>query len=309
MSAGDLGLAPLQWRSGRVASNGIEIYYEEAGPAQGDPVLLVTGLSWQLIHWPDAFCQELVSRGLRVIRFDNRDSGLSTELPRKVRFHVVKSQYRRKFGLPVEADYTLWDLAKDTVGLMDGLGLRRAHLVGLSMGGMISQILAGTAPERVASLTSIMSTTNHPWLPGPAWPVARFMFFVKPKDQSRDTMVERSVLFNQLIGSPLYPTPEEDIRRLAGLAYDRAFRPGGVLRQTHAIIATGSFEPVLRNVKAPTQIIHGSADRLVRPSGGKRSAKCIPGARLELIEGFGHDLPAALLPRLAGLVTANIARS
>ena len=299
----------LVWTAGRAQANGIELAWEQTGPANGEPVLLVMGLSWQLIHWPEAFCAELVARGLRVIRFDNRDAGLSSETNRHVRFNIPGAQLRRRFGLPVPANYLLHDMAADTLGLMDALELKRVHLAGISMGGMISQIVAGTAPQRVASLCSIMSTTNHPWLPGPTLPVMRYMFFTKPPDLGRDTIVARDLHIRRLIGSPAYPTPEPELRALAGRAYDRAFRPGGTLRQTHAIAATGSFEQVLPNITAATQIVHGTADPLLRPACGKRSAKLIRGARLELIDGMGHDLPATLQPRLAALIADNIARA
>jgi pimeloyl-ACP methyl ester carboxylesterase len=298
----------LEWQGGRAKANGIEIEWQQAGPAHGDPVLLVMGLSWQLIHWPEAFCADLVARGLRVIRFDNRDAGLSSEVNRRVRFNIPADSMRMRFGLPVASNYLLQDLAADTLGLMDAIELPRAHLVGVSMGGMISQLAAGMAPKRAASLTSIMSSTNHPWLSGPTWPVMRQAFLSKPKDLSRDTIVARDMALRTLIGSPAWPMPEADKRAIAEAAYDRAFRPAGTLRQTHAIIATGSIHSVLPAITAPTQIIHGSADPLVQPSGGRRCAKLIRNARFELIEGMGHDLPRPLMPRIAGLIADNITR-
>lgn len=304
--AGDEG---LQWQRGRSAANGIEIEWEQAGPANGEPLLLVMGLSWQLIHWPEAFCAELVRRGIRVIRFDNRDAGLSSEVNRRIRFNIPKTEITRKLGIKPPSNYLLYDMAADTLGLMDALGIERAHIAGISMGGMISQIVSGTAPQRIKSLTSIMSTTNHPWLPGPTWPVMKYMFLTRPPNLERDTIIARDLHIRRLIGSPQYPSTEAELRNIAARAYDRSFRPGGTLRQTHAIAATSSFEPLLKNVKAATQIVHGLADPLVRPAGGKRSAKLIRGARLELIEGMGHDLPAALMPRLAGLIADNMARA
>lgn len=304
--AGDEG---LQWQRGRSAANGIEIEWEQAGPANGEPLLLVMGLSWQLIHWPEVFCAELVRRGIRVIRFDNRDAGLSSEVNRRIRFNIPKTEITRKLGIKPPSNYLLYDMAADTLGLMDALGIERAHIAGISMGGMISQIVSGTAPQRIKSLTSIMSTTNHPWLPGPTWPVMKYMFLTRPPNLERDTIIARDLHIRRLIGSPQYPSTEAELRNIAARAYDRSFRPGGTLRQTHAIAATSSFEPLLKNVKAATQIVHGLADPLVRPAGGKRSAKLIRGARLELIEGMGHDLPAALMPRLAGLIADNMARA
>lgn len=302
------GPVPPSWRPGRARANGIELAWEETGPAQGEPLLLIIGLSWQLIHWPDDFCADLVARGFRVIRFDNRDAGLSSEVNRRIRFNIPTTNLRRKLGLSVQSNYTLHDMAADVIGLMDALALPRVHLAGVSMGGMLAQMVAGMVPQRVLSLCSIMSTSNHPWLPGPALPVLRFMLFSRPKDLTRGNMVARDVRLQKLIGSPAYPTPEAQMRDIAERAYDRAFRPGGALRQMHAIVATGSFEPLLRRITAPTQIIHGTADPLVRPSGGKRSAKRIRGARLALIDGMGHDLPPGLRPRIARLIADNAAR-
>jgi len=300
--------AALKWKAGKVAANGIEMAYEEAGPKTGAPVVLIPGLSRQLIHWPESFCQPLVKEGLRVIRIDNRDAGLSSVIKGRVRINLVTATLRRKLGLPVSADYTLYDMAADVVALLDALRIERAHLVGVSMGGMIAQIVAGKAPKRVASLTSIMSTTNHPWLPSAALSVQRFMLS-RPKDGSRESVVEREVFFQKLIGSPAYPVAEPQRRLLAEQAHDRAFKPGGILRQTMAIVATGSFERLLSKVKAPTEIIHGTADRMVSPKGGQRSARRIKGARLTMIDGLGHDLPDAVMPRLAAKTIENVART
>lgn len=297
----------LEWQPGRAASNGVELAFEQAGPQDGACVLLIPGLSWQLIHWPDEYCRLLVERGLRVIRIDNRDAGLSTILKGRTRINLIKATIRSKLRLSVQADYTLHDMAADVIGLLDALSIKRVHLVGMSMGGMIAQVVAGTAPERVASLTSIMSTTNHPWLPGAA-PAVQKRLISRSSDSQRETIVARDMAMQAMIGSPRYPASEQARRALAERAFDRAYRPGGVLRQMNAIIATGSFERLLKKITAPTQIIHGSADLLVRPAGGKRSAKCIRGAKLAIIDGMGHDLPQALLPQLAQLTLDNIAR-
>lgn len=299
----------LCWSARSACVNGLQLHWEEAGPECGEPLLLVMGLGGQLIHWPDALCAELVSRGFRVIRFDNRDSGLSADGDQGVRFHVARDWLRSRFGVRTRANYTLYDMAADCVGLLDTLGIARAHLVGASMGGMIAQIVAGTHPRRVRSLTSIMSSTNHPKLPAARFDVLLRMAGLGPRPRTREQVIERSVRMLRRVGSPGYHTPTEYRMRLAGRAYDRAFRPDGHARQTHAILATGSFEQVLPGIETPTQVIHGLSDPLLRPDCGRRSASLIRGARLELIPGMGHDLAPALMPRWAELISSNAARA
>lgn len=297
----------LHWSRGTSRANGIDLAWEQCGPENGEPLLLVMGLGCQLIHWPDAFCFDLARRGFRVTRFDNRDIGLSSETKNGVRVNLQRDWFRAKLGLPIKANYTLHDMAADTVGLLDALGIRKTHITGVSMGGMISQIVSASYPDRIRSLTSIMSTTNSPRLPGPKLKVLLHMSQAGVS-HSRNDVVARSVKLFKMIGSPGWPTPDEQRREFAGRAFDRAYRPGGLLRQTHAIMATGSFEDLLPQIKAPTQVIHGFEDALVRVAGGKRSAKLIPGARLELIRGMGHDFPTGLTPRWADLIQANAAR-
>lgn len=299
----------LSWTGGVARSNGIEIAFEQAGPEHGEPLLMVMGLTWQLIHWPDSLCEQLVARGFRLTRFDNRDAGLSSSVDRGVRFDMVKDSLRKKLGLSVAANYTLFEMAKDTVGLLDALAIQRTHLVGVSMGGMISQLIAGKYPERVRSLTSIMSNTNHPWLPPPELALLREMLRPLPKQASREQAVERSIRMHTMLSSPAYRNSESELRSLCERGFDRAFRPAGVMRQTHAITATGSLEALVKRIKAPTQIVHGLADRLVRPVGGKRSAKLVRHSKLTLIEGMGHDLPNALSPRLVSLIAGNAAEA
>ena len=297
------------WQRGDAQANGLKLHWEALGPERGEPLLLVMGLGCQLIQWPESLCRDLAARGFRVIRFDNRDAGLSDQVDRGIRFNLRRDFLRVRLGLrPGPANYLLHDMAADTVGLMDAFGWERAHLVGVSMGGMISQIAAGTFPDRVRSLTSIMSSTNHPWMRQTRMDLLLRMT-TSPPNLLRDTIVARQTQTFGLIGSPGYPTPEIERRDFTGRAFDRSFRPGGTLRQMHAIVATGSFEPLLRHVTAPTQIIHGLADPLVRPACGRRSAALIRDARLELIAGMGHDCPSALMPRWAELIAANAARS
>jgi pimeloyl-ACP methyl ester carboxylesterase len=301
--------SPLEWRSGFADANGIRLAWEEAGPPAGEPLLLIIGLGAQLIHWPDALCATLAQRGFRVIRFDNRDAGLSQDGYRGVRFDLRKDLLRSRLGYHPEANYTLHDMADDAIGLLDALDIRRAHLVGASMGGMIAQIAAARYPDRVLSLTPIMSSTNHPNLPPPRVDVIWHMFGRRPRQPDRETMVRRSVRFFQRVGSPAFPMPAAQMRVLAERAYDRAFRPEGLIRQTHAVVVTGSFEDLLTGIKAPTQVIHGRSDPLLRPACGRRIAKRVRGARIELIEGMGHDAPPQLAPRWAEAVSVNAGRA
>ncbi|MCC2657477.1 MAG: alpha/beta hydrolase [Panacagrimonas sp.] len=298
-----------QWQRGDARANGLKLHWEALGPERGAPLLLVMGLGCQLIQWPEPLCRDLAARGFRVIRFDNRDAGLSDEAERGIRFNLRRDFLRIRLGLrPGPANYLLHDMAADTVGLMDALGIDHAHLVGVSMGGMISQIAAGAFPDRVRSLCSIMSSTNHPWLRQTRLDLLLRMA-TSPPNLLRDTIVARQTETFGLIGSPGFPTPEIERRDFAGRAFDRSFRPGGTLRQMHAIVATGSFEPLLKNVRAPTQIIHGTNDPLVRPACGRRCAALIRDARLELIEGMAHDCPIALMPRWAELIADNAGRA
>lgn len=299
----------LCWSANQARINGLPMHWEEAGPAGGDVVLLLMGLGGQLIHWPDELASELVQRGLRVVRFDNRDSGLSGDADRGVRFNLARDWLRSRFGGRASANYTLHDMAEDSLGLLDTLGIGRAHLVGVSMGGMVAQITAGRFPRRVRSLTSIMSSTNHPKLPPARFDVLWRMAGLGGRPKTREDVIRRSTQMLRRVGSPGFPTPIERRRQVVGRAYDRAFRPGGHLRQTHAIISTGSFEDLLPQITAPTQVIHGLSDPLLRPDCGRRSASLIRGARLDLIPGMGHDLPPSLMPRWADLIAANAGRA
>lgn len=299
----------LCWSTGSARVNGLQMRFEETGPAHGEPLLLAMGLGGQLIHWPDALCASLVAQGFRVIRFDNRDAGLSAEVDRGLRINLPRDWLRSRFGLPAVSNYSLHDMADDAIGLLDVLGLADAHLVGVSMGGMVAQIAAARQPRRVKSLTSIMSSTNHPKLPPARFDVLWRMAGIGPRPKTREQVIRRSTAMLRRVGSPGFPTPIEFRRQLVGRAYDRAFRPRGVVRQTHAILATGSFEPLLPQITAPTQVIHGLADPLLRPACGRRSASLIRGARLELIPGMGHDMPPGLMPRWAELIAANAARA
>jgi pimeloyl-ACP methyl ester carboxylesterase len=272
---------------------GIEIAYEAFGHASDPPVLLVMGLGTQMLGWPDGFCQELVQRGHFVVRFDNRDIGLSTHLHDAPRPDPVAA-WSGNLG---SASYTLSDMAADTAALLDTLGFDSAHIVGASMGGMIAQTLAIERPERVRSLTSIMSSTGDAKV-GQATEAAMAVLMAPPV-RSREEAMDRVVESFRVIGSPGYPLDEEALRERARLSFDRAYDPSGVGRQLVAILASGDRTGRLRDVRVPALVIHGEQDPLVGASGGRATAAAIPGAELVVIEGMGHDLPQPLWPEIA----------
>ena len=285
------------------AANGIELCYQEMGDADGEPLLLVMGLGTQMIAWDEGFCGLLAERGFRVVRFDNRDIGRST----KIASAGVPRRVDMMMGRRAGAAYLLRDMAADTFGLLDHLGIDAAHMVGASMGGMIVQTMAIEQPERVRSLVSIMSNTGSRWTGMPSRKAMAVLMARPPC--GRDAAIERVVKTFGVIGSPGYPFEEERVRWIAGRSYDRGHSAAGVLRQLHAITASGDRTQALRGVRVPTTVIHGNRDPLVRPAGGRATAKAIPNARLRMIDGMGHDLPRQLWPVFAEEIAANAARA
>ena len=281
----------------------IDIAYNTLGKAADPPVVLISGLGAQLIAWDDAFCQELVGRNLFVIRFDNRDVGLSSHLADGPQSHPSVATA----GVVPAASYTLAQMAADTAGLIDNLGLGSAHVVGISLGGEIAQILAIEHPERVRSLTSIMSRTGNGQVGQPT-DAARALFLLPPVS-SREGAMDRAVLFNRTIGSPAYPTDETEPRDRAARAFDRAFHPQGVARQLAAAMTTPDRTEDLRRLDLPTLVIHGAEDPLITVSGGQATAEAVPGAELVVIDGMGHDLPRPLWPTVAERIAALVARA
>jgi len=282
--------------------NGIEIAYQEVGDSDAEPLLLVMGLGTQMLGWREEFCVQLAERGFRVVRFDNRDIGRSTMI--------------EEGGVPDRLDlflgrgnaaYLLSDMAADAIGLMDYLGIESAHVVGASMGGMIGQTLAIEHPERVRSLVSIMSTTGSRRVGSPS--LKAFARLLAKTPPGREAFVERAVTTFKVIGSPAYPMDEPAFREMAGRTYDRSHNPKGVLRQMHAISASGDRTAALRKLTLPATVIHGTRDPLVRPSGGRATAQAIPNARLRIIEGMGHDLPPALWPIFIDEIADTAARA
>jgi pimeloyl-ACP methyl ester carboxylesterase len=280
---------------------GIRLCYETFGAPEDPPMLLIMGLGTQMIGWPDEFCEELSGRGFYVVRFDNRDSGRSTHVNGRP---PTFGQLLRRRIRPVL--YTLSDLAGDAASLLRELGLAPAHVVGASMGGMIAQTLAAQHPSDVRSLVSIMSNTGSRWRGQPALGVYRYLLRRAPDD--RDGFVEHMTKVFAAIGSPGSERDLERVRDMAALSYDRSHDPAAAGRQLGAIVASGDRTAELRRITAPTLVIHGTRDRLVRPSGGKATARAIPGARLMLVDDMGHDLPEAAWPQLIGAI-ADHARS
>jgi len=287
--------------------SGIDVAYERFGDLEAPPVLLVMGLGTQMLGWHQEFCAQLVGRGLQVIRFDNRDVGLSTHFSAAPAPDVMAALS----GDPSSASYTLSDMAADSVGLLDALSLDSAHIVGASMGGMIAQTIAIEHPNRIRSLTSIMSTTGNSAV-GQASQQA-IGALLSPPALDRQEAVDRTVSIFRIIGSPGFDLDEAELREQAGLSYDRADDPLGVARQLLAIIASGDRTERLRSISVPTLVIHGAGDPLVDVSGGRATAAAVPGAELDVIEGMGHDLPRALWPeiteRIAALVQCAQART
>jgi pimeloyl-ACP methyl ester carboxylesterase len=277
-------------------ANGIDLCYEIFGQNDAEPMLLIMGLGAQMILWDDEFCQQLASRGFRVIRFDNRDIGKSSKLTGGKPLKPLELLKLRFLKIPVEAPYRLLDMAKDTIGLMDALGIKSAHLVGASMGGMIAQEIAISFPQRVRSLTSIMSTTGNPKVPPPTREASAMLMAPPPK--TKEEFLTRFAQTWKILRVGHFPLDEAKDHERALRVFERGLNPAGVGRQLRAILASGSRKERLRAVKAPTLVIHGTVDPLVRPEGGKDTAASIPGARLMMVDGMGHAIPIPMWPQI-----------
>jgi pimeloyl-ACP methyl ester carboxylesterase len=276
----------------RADVNGISLEYQTAGEPAADPLLLIMGLGAQLIAWDDDLVAALVGEGLYVVRFDNRDVGLSTWLDEAGTPDALEALAGR-----AAAPYLVEDMADDAAGLIDALGLGSAHVLGASMGGMIAQSLAIRHSQKVRTLVSIMSTTGNPSVGAPHPDAVAVLLQAPPV--GRDEAVERAVDIARVIGSPGYPFAEQRVRQEAGDAYDRAFHPQGVARQAVAVVCSPDRTPGLRRLSVPALVIHGEDDPLVDVSGGRATAQAIPGASLWTVPGMGHDLPPALFGEVA----------
>ncbi|MCZ6783533.1 MAG: alpha/beta hydrolase [Proteobacteria bacterium] len=288
--------------------NGIRIEIEERGDRDHPALLLIRGLATQLTHWPEAFLDALVAAGLRVVVFDNRDAGLSEKFEAFGAPDVESLFKATATGEAPPAPYRVDDMAADTVGVLDALGIERAHVAGISMGGMIAQVTAARAPDRCWSLTSIMSSSGAPNLPGPT-PEAMTALVSQPEDPSnRECVIAHHMETQRVIESPAYPMTESEARRYAEGGYDRGYCPEGVARQMAAILASGSRVELLASIRVPTLVIHGAEDVLIPPACGEDTARRIRGARLELVTGMGHDVTAANSPLLARLLSEHARR-
>jgi pimeloyl-ACP methyl ester carboxylesterase len=288
-----------------IRANNIDIYYEENGPADAPVILLVMGLGAQMIAWPDEFIHGLVSKGYRVIHYDNRDVGLSQRMDGAKTPNLVWTMLKARFGLPVRVPYTLTDMAADGIGLLDALGIDKAHVAGASMGGMIVQLMAANHRERLLSMTSIMSSSGKPGLPGARADIQKSFMVKRPPDASRNEAV---AFGTELVRSFSYPDParpENAHAELTAKAFDRGYYPVGTRRQLLAIIADGSRVERLKTITTPTLVVHGGADPLVPKEGSEDIARHIPGARLEIIDEMAHDLPPSQVGRMVDLIAGH----
>jgi pimeloyl-ACP methyl ester carboxylesterase len=292
----------------QVSANGISLEVDDRGPPDGAPLVMIMGLGMQLVAWPEGLVDLLVERGFRVIRFDNRDIGLSQRFDQLGVPNLAVSGIRHTLGLPVASPYRLADLADDTAALIEAMGLGSAHVCGASMGGMVAQHLAARHPQRVRSLTLMMTTSGARHLPHPSLKV-RLALMSRPADpRNIDSVVDHFVRLYGVIGSPAYPSPPQLLRERIAAAVRRSYRPAATVRQLAAIMADGDRTPLLQHISLPTQIIHGAADPLVPVACGRELARLIAGAQIDVIEGMGHDLPQPLWPRFADAMRAVAAR-
>ena len=290
----------MEIRTGTARSGELDICYEDMGDVNDPAVLLIMGLGAQLLLWRTGFCELLVNQGLRVIRFDNRDVGLSSKVEgRHSGAPLLPRMARSTLGLKSPAVYTLENMADDAAALLDHLHVEKAHIVGASMGGMIAQVFAARYRQRTKTLAIIFSSNNQALLPPPG-PKQLLAVTTKPKDTSRDGVIANTVRVGKIIGSPGYPVSDERRIEEAEEGYERSYYPAGVGRQFGAILGSGSLLPYDRQITAPTVVIHGRADKLMRPSGGRAIAKAIRRSRLVLFDGMAHDLPEALWDDIVG---------
>ena len=293
----------------QISANGVQLEVEDHGPVSGEPLLLIMGLGMQLVAWHTEFVASLVARGFRVIRFDNRDIGLSQRFDQLGVPNLVLDSIKYAVGLKVTGPYTVADMADDTAGLLDALGIQSAHVCGASMGGMIAQQLAVRHPARVKSLTLMMTSSGSRRLPGPTLKVRAALISRPQNANDIESVIAHYVRLYKLIGSPRYPASDAYLHERLGMSVRRSYRPQGTVRQMVAIAADGDRSALLSQIKLPTQVIHGQDDPLVPVAAGHDLAQKIAGAKLDLIEGMGHDLPVELWPRFVSGIASAAARA
>ena len=292
----------------QIAANGIAIEVDDRGPPGGEPLLLIMGLGMQLIGWPDELVADLVSRGFRVIRFDNRDAGLSQGFDHLGVPNIALAGLQHLVHWPVRSPYSLADMSRDALGVLDALGVASAHICGASLGGMVAQHLAAEHPQHVRSLCLLMTTSGSRQLPQ-ATMAARRVMLHRPASGDMGSLADHLMRVFQVIGSPGYPPEPEMFRQRLLRSVQRAWRPAGTLRQLVAVAADGDRTPLLARIQAPTHVIHGMADPLIPLANGQDLARRISGATSDFVEGMGHDLPPTLLPRFAQGITVNAGRA
>ena len=292
----------------QLIANGVQIEVDIQGPEHGEPILLIMGLGMQLIGWPDELVQMLVQRGFRVIRHDNRDVGLSEGFDRLGTPNVMVEALRQRLRLRVRAPYQLADMAADALGVLDALGIQHAHICGASMGGMIAQHLAAKHPRRVKSLTLIMTSSGARGLKQ-AHPKVVRVLLSRPQRPDLATYMAHTKHVLSVIGSPAYPPDPQRLQQRLTASFSRAYRPAGTARQLVAVAADGDRSPLLQRIVAPTRMIHGEADPLVPVPAAHDLVRKIPGAVADIVPGMGHDLPLALLPRIAEGIVHNATRA
>lgn len=290
-------------------ANNIRIEYETFGASSDPTILLIMGMGMQMIAWPELFCRELAAQGFHVIRYDNRDTGLSTKFDGVKVPGIASLLIRHTLRWPIRVPYTLRHMADDAVGLLDSFGIEKAHVIGASMGGMIAQNVAAAHPERLHSLVSLMSTSGNRSLPRTDPVVTRHLFRSRPDSSNREAVIAHNMRSMELIGSPDFPVDEESRREMATMSYDRSFYPAGFARHVAAIVQDGDRRPRLRTIKTPTLVIHGREDLLVPVAGGIDTAEHIAGSQLEIIDGLGHNLPTEIWPQVIGLMAEHARQS
>jgi pimeloyl-ACP methyl ester carboxylesterase len=292
----------------QISANGIAIEVDDQGPPAAPAVLLIMGLGMQLTAWPDVLVNDLLRRGFRVIRFDNRDVGLSQGFDDLGSPNLLWAGLKHLVHLPVHSPYGLADMAKDAVGVLDALGVQRAHVVGASLGGMVAQHVAANHASRVLSLTLIMTTSSARALPQPALEVSRKLM-ARPSDTSPQGLAEHYQQLFETIGSPAYRPDPQAFHEQMMSSVQRAWRPLGTARQLAAVVADGDRTAMLARIQAPTHIVHGADDPLIPVAAARQLQQCITGATVDIIAGMGHDFPLPLMPRLAAGIAENAARA